>query len=121
MQREAASGRFKKQPDAASMPPASEPRPTGARPAPAPVPHRAPARREWTEAQENLALIYRGMGLKPAEMGAIFTEWNTGALDSFLIEITADILKQKDPTNPKKAFVDAVCQNCDRRRTVGLL
>ena len=37
------------------------------------------------------------LGLKPAEMGAIFSEWNTGMLDSFLIEITADILKQKDP------------------------
>jgi 6-phosphogluconate dehydrogenase len=30
-------------------------------------------------------------------MGDIFSQWNKGALDSFLVEITADILKQKDP------------------------
>ena len=46
-------------------------------------------------------------GLRPDERPAgtqarrdrrVFTEWNHGILDSFLIEITADILKQKDPS-----------------------
>src|ERR1017187_3850313 len=41
------------------------------------------------------------LGLKAPEMGAIFSEWNAGALGSFLIEITADILKQKDPMTKK--------------------
>ena len=35
--------------------------------------------------------------MKPAEMGEIFAEWNEGDLDSYLIEITADILQQTDP------------------------
>src|ERR1035437_9887567 len=52
---------------------------------------------------EAYALMQGLLGLKAADMGAIFTEWNTGALDSFLIEITADILKQKDPATKKKA------------------
>ncbi len=30
-------------------------------------------------------------------MATIFKEWNTGMLDSFLIEITADILNKRIP------------------------
>lgn len=37
------------------------------------------------------------LGMASDEIGAIFEEWNKGELSSFLIEITADILKQKDP------------------------
>ena len=33
--------------------------------------------------------------LTPGEMSKVFTEWNKGELDSYLIEITADILKFK--------------------------
>jgi 6-phosphogluconate dehydrogenase len=55
------------------------------------------------------------LGLKPAEMGEIFTEWNRGELDSFLIEITADILKQKDPD--RKAFVDVVLDTAGQKGT----
>ena len=37
------------------------------------------------------------------ELSQIFARWNEGVLDSYLIEITADILKQRDPirTIPK--------------------
>jgi hypothetical protein len=35
--------------------------------------------------------------MKPPRCGEVFAEWNKGDLDSFLIEITADILQQKDP------------------------
>ena len=66
---------------------------------------------------EAYALMQGLLGLKPAEMGAIFTEWNTGILDSFLIEITADILKQKDPVTKKKAFVDVVLDTAGQKGT----
>ncbi len=36
------------------------------------------------------------MGLTTDEMAQVFDEWNKGELDSFLIEITRDILKFKD-------------------------
>jgi 6-phosphogluconate dehydrogenase len=36
------------------------------------------------------------MGMTPAEMSEVFAGWNTGELDSYLIEITADILRFKD-------------------------
>lgn len=56
------------------------------------------------------------LGLKASEMGEIFSTWNKGALDSFLIEITADILKQKDPAS-KKAFVDVVLDTAGQKGT----
>lgn len=34
--------------------------------------------------------------LTPHQIGDVFTEWNQGVLNSYLIEITADILKQQD-------------------------
>lgn len=38
----------------------------------------------------------RGLGLSAKEMAAVFEKWNTGVLDSFLIEITRDVLKFDD-------------------------
>ncbi len=65
---------------------------------------------------EAYALMKDLLGLKPAEMGAIFSEWNEGMLGSFLIEITADILKQKDPIT-KKPFVDIVLDTAGQKGT----
>jgi 6-phosphogluconate dehydrogenase len=56
------------------------------------------------------------LGLKAKEMGQIFAEWNKGALDSFLVEITADILQQKDPES-RKAFVDVVLDTAGQKGT----
>lgn len=36
------------------------------------------------------------LGMNADEMHEVFSEWNQGELDSYLIEITADILKYKD-------------------------
>lgn len=36
-------------------------------------------------------------GLSNSELAEIFDEWNRGELESFLVEITADIFKVKDP------------------------
>jgi 6-phosphogluconate dehydrogenase len=41
-------------------------------------------------------LMKDGLGLSYPELQAIFTEWNRGQLDSYLIEITADILGYLD-------------------------
>jgi 6-phosphogluconate dehydrogenase len=37
-----------------------------------------------------------GLGMNHEEMAATFRDWNTGVLDSYLIEITADILAFRD-------------------------
>ncbi len=41
-------------------------------------------------------LLQRGLGIQPAELASIFTEWNRGVLRSYLIEITAGIFKHID-------------------------
>ena len=61
-------------------------------------------------------LMQNVLGLTPAEMGEIFNEWNRGELDSFLIEITADILKQADPVTGKP-FVDVVLDTAGQKGT----
>ena len=45
---------------------------------------------------EAYALLKNILGLSHKEMGDIFEEWNKGELDSFLVEITRDILKFTD-------------------------
>jgi 6-phosphogluconate dehydrogenase len=65
---------------------------------------------------EAYALLKGLLGLKPAEMSAIFAEWNKGILDSYLIEITSDILQQKDPVT-KKPFVDIVLDTAGQKGT----
>ena len=41
-------------------------------------------------------LMAQGLRMSPADMAAVFKQWNAGALDSYLIEITADILSKTD-------------------------
>jgi len=45
---------------------------------------------------ETYQLMKQGLGLTNTEMHEVFTEWNKGELDSYLIEITRDILGYKD-------------------------
>src|SRR5579863_10315340 len=45
---------------------------------------------------EAYQLMKDGLGMTDAEMQAVFTEWNKGELDSYLIEITSHILAYKD-------------------------
>lgn len=61
-------------------------------------------------------LMQNVLGLSPSEMGEIFSEWNQGDLDSFLIEITADILKQADPVTGQP-FVDQVLDTAGQKGT----
>lgn len=42
-------------------------------------------------------LIKQMLGWDADAIGAVFKEWNSGDLSSYLIEITGDILQQKDP------------------------
>ncbi len=65
---------------------------------------------------EAYALMKDVLGMTPDEMGDVFGEWNRGNLDSFLIEITADILKQKDPVTGKP-FVDIVLDTAGQKGT----
>ena len=52
-------------------------------------------------------LLRRGAGMSPAEIAEVFAEWNKGDLDSFLIEITAEVLRQVD-AETGKPLVDVI-------------
>jgi 6-phosphogluconate dehydrogenase len=65
---------------------------------------------------EAFDLLQRLLGLAPAAIGDIFSKWNTGVLDSFLIEISAEVLKQKDPVTGRP-FVDVVLDTAGQKGT----
>lgn len=52
-------------------------------------------------------LIRRGTGRTAGEIAEIFAEWNTGELESYLIEITAEVLRQFDATTARP-LVDVI-------------
>jgi 6-phosphogluconate dehydrogenase len=61
-------------------------------------------------------LIRSGLGLHPADIGKVFSTWNEGDLDSFLIEITAEVLGHNDPTTGRP-FVDVVLDEAGQKGT----
>ncbi len=56
------------------------------------------------------------LGMRSDEMSATFRKWNEGDLSSFLIEITTDILQQKDPTG-EGFIVDKVLDAAGQKGT----
>lgn len=65
---------------------------------------------------ESYDILQRALGLEAAELGDIFTDWNRGELDSFLIEITAKIFKRIDEESGKP-LVDMVLDKAQQKGT----
>ena len=65
-------------------------------------------------------IMQRGIGMTAAEMRDQFASWNAGELDSYLIEITADILShtQRDTTPTVDLILDAAGQKGTGKWTV---
>jgi 6-phosphogluconate dehydrogenase len=61
-------------------------------------------------------LLRQGLNASAAEIGQIFAEWNKGDLESFLIEISADVLAHVDAATGK-AFVDVVLDQAEQKGT----
>ncbi|MCY7412662.1 MAG: NADP-dependent phosphogluconate dehydrogenase [Salinibacterium sp.] len=61
-------------------------------------------------------LIRRGTGKSPAEIADTFADWNTGELESYLIEITAEVLKQVDAATGKP-LVDVILDQAGSKGT----
>ena len=61
-------------------------------------------------------LIRQGTGASAAEIAEIFRTWNEGDLESFLIEITADVLAHVD-AETGQAFVDVVLDRAEQKGT----
>ena len=61
-------------------------------------------------------LMSQGLGMTPAEMHEVFAEWNEGVLDSYLIEITRDILAKTDEETGKP-MVDVILDTAGQKGT----
>ncbi len=60
-------------------------------------------------------LMKTGLGLTPDQMHEVFGEWNKGELNSYLIEITRDILAYKDADG--SALVDKILDTAGQKGT----
>ncbi|MFZ2656827.1 MAG: decarboxylating NADP(+)-dependent phosphogluconate dehydrogenase [Victivallales bacterium] len=56
------------------------------------------------------------LSMSADEMHDVFTEWNKGDLDSYLIEISRDILKRKDPETGKY-IIDIILDTAGQKGT----
>jgi 6-phosphogluconate dehydrogenase len=61
-------------------------------------------------------LLRSGTGATPAQLADTFRAWNEGDLESFLIEITADVLGHSD-AKTGKPFIDVVLDQAEQKGT----
>jgi 6-phosphogluconate dehydrogenase len=61
-------------------------------------------------------LLRQGLGASAAQIGQIFADWNSGDLESFLIEITAQVLGHVDAATGQ-AFVDVIADRAEQKGT----
>jgi 6-phosphogluconate dehydrogenase len=61
-------------------------------------------------------LLRYAVGFEPAQAAEVFRRWNTGRLDSYLIEITADVLAHTDAAT-SRPFVDIVLDQAEQKGT----
>ena len=65
---------------------------------------------------EAYSILSNVLGLEADELAKIFTEWNSGELNSYLIEITSRIFGRKDPETGK-AIVDIIVDRAGQKGT----
>jgi len=65
---------------------------------------------------ESFDLLRGALGYEPAQIAEVFRTWNTGRLDSYLIEITAEVLAHTDAATGKP-FVDIVADQAEQKGT----
>ncbi len=56
---------------------------------------------------EAYQLLRDGLGMSAPQIADVFSEWNKGDLDSYLVEITAEVLRQTD-AKTGKPLVDVI-------------
>ncbi|MFM8609304.1 MAG: NADP-dependent phosphogluconate dehydrogenase [Burkholderiaceae bacterium] len=65
---------------------------------------------------EAYALMRDLLGMPAREMALVFRRWNDGPLESYLIQITADILERNDP-DTGQALVDCILDTAEQKGT----
>jgi len=64
---------------------------------------------------ETYQMMSKGLGMTNRQMHEVFTDWNKGELDSYLIEITRDILAYKDEDNNE--VIDLILDTAGQKGT----
>ncbi|WP_299260123.1 NADP-dependent phosphogluconate dehydrogenase [uncultured Kushneria sp.] len=64
---------------------------------------------------EAYAILKEGLGLSNDELADVFTEWNEGELDSYLIDITARIFRKRDENG--EYVVDTILDSAGQKGT----
>jgi 6-phosphogluconate dehydrogenase len=65
---------------------------------------------------ESYDLLRRGAGMEPAEIADVFRKWNATELDSYLVEITAEVLSQTDAATGRP-LVDVIVDQAGMKGT----
>jgi 6-phosphogluconate dehydrogenase len=65
---------------------------------------------------ETYDFLRQVLGMTPAELAAVFREWNQGELQSYLIEITANVLAKRDEVSGS-ALVDVIEDEAEQKGT----
>lgn len=65
---------------------------------------------------EAYQLLRYGAGMTPAEIADVFRTWNAGDLDSYLIDITAEVLAQVD-AETGKPLIDLIVDSAGQKGT----
>lgn len=65
---------------------------------------------------EAYQLLRYGAGMTPAEIADVFRTWNAGDLDSYLIDITAEVLAQVD-AETGKPLIDIIVDSAGQKGT----
>ncbi len=65
---------------------------------------------------ESYDLLRDALGITPAELAPVFREWNEGRLQSYLIEITANVLGKQDGGS-QSPLVDAIQDEAEQKGT----
>jgi 6-phosphogluconate dehydrogenase len=61
--------------------------------------------------------LMSSLGMAAPDIGKVFANWNQGELDSYLIQITADILQQPDPAQKGQYLVDCILDTAGQKGT----
>ena len=65
---------------------------------------------------EIYGILRDGFGMEAGDIGALFAKWNEGRLNSYLVEITAEVLKTQD-ADTMRPIVDVILDRAGQKGT----
>ena len=66
---------------------------------------------------ETYHIMKRGLGMSAGELAEIYSKWNGEELNSYLIEITADIFHYRDEKDPRLMLIDSILDKARQKGT----